>query len=292
MNLQKFKTYLQSHNINFKNSPIPILHQNELYVYMGIQLIPSLKWKLQIHATTTKLTQQCKQLLQCPVTMKQNIMLDTVIWIGVAYSFYAVPYSMPSIKKLDKKLYALQKEICGFSNCTPNVATQLPHELFGMEAFSFKTAYLGCIGEQLKHALNDKGCIGKIYASLINYLLAKFGGALNLHHLTYHDCIRSPIIRTLFLLKKDASMHLKNRTRQIPLTPTPLERQCMDATSTHLNFTPQRSTKILHKLLLHHIIDLSEFMLLGGTQLMDHHDFQNYYATYTKIIKTMLLTFE
>jgi hypothetical protein len=86
--------------------------------------------ELQIHATTTKLTQQCKQLLQCPVTMKQNInMLDTIIRSGVAYSFYAVPYSMPSIKKLDKKLYALQKKICGLSNCTPNVATQFPHEL-------------------------------------------------------------------------------------------------------------------------------------------------------------------
>jgi hypothetical protein len=34
-------------------------------------------------------------------------MLDTVIRAGVAYSFYAVPYSMPSIKKIDKKLYAL-----------------------------------------------------------------------------------------------------------------------------------------------------------------------------------------
>jgi ribosomal protein L32 len=127
-------------------------------------------------------------------------MLDTVIRIGVAYNFYAVPYSMPSIKKLDKKLYALQKKICGLPNCTPSDTTQLPHELFSMEAFSFKTAYLRCIGEQLKHALNDKGRLGKIYTGLINYLLAKFGGALNLHRLTSHDCVRSPITRTLFLL--------------------------------------------------------------------------------------------
>jgi hypothetical protein len=117
MNPQNFKTHLQSHHINFQNSLIPTLHQNEPYIYLGIQLVPSLKWKLQIHATTTKLTKQCKQLLTCPLTMKQKInMLDIVIRAEVAYSFYAVSYSMPSIKKLDKKMYALQKKICGLPN--------------------------------------------------------------------------------------------------------------------------------------------------------------------------------
>jgi hypothetical protein len=120
------------------------------YMYCGY----CFKWKLQIHATTTKLTQQCKQFISCPLTMKQKInMLDIVIRAGIAYSFYVIPYSMPTIKKL----FALQKKICGLSNCTLNVTTQLPHELFGMEAFSLRTAYLRCIGEQLKQALNDKG---------------------------------------------------------------------------------------------------------------------------------------
>jgi hypothetical protein len=103
MSPQYFKTHLQSQNINFRNNQIPILHQNEPYIYLGIQLVPSLKWKLQIHATTTKLTQQCKQLLHCPVTMKQKInMLNTIIRVGVTYSFYVVPYSMLSIKNWTK----------------------------------------------------------------------------------------------------------------------------------------------------------------------------------------------
>jgi hypothetical protein len=42
-----FKAYIQSHNIKYRNQPIPILHQNEPYIYLGIQLIPSLKWKAQ-----------------------------------------------------------------------------------------------------------------------------------------------------------------------------------------------------------------------------------------------------
>jgi hypothetical protein len=82
--------------------------------------------------------------------MKQNInMADTVIRVGIAYSFYAVPYSIPTIKKLDKKIIALHKTICGIPKCTSNIATQLPHNLFGIEAFSLQNAYLKCIGEQL-----------------------------------------------------------------------------------------------------------------------------------------------
>ena len=36
--------------------------------------------------------------------MKQKIkMVDIIIRAGIAYSFYVVPYSLPAIKKLDKK---------------------------------------------------------------------------------------------------------------------------------------------------------------------------------------------
>ena len=51
----KFTTFLQTQNINFRNQSIPILHQNELYKYLGIYMVPSLTWKTQTHATTTKI---------------------------------------------------------------------------------------------------------------------------------------------------------------------------------------------------------------------------------------------
>ena len=82
-------------------------------------------------------------------------MIDTVIRAGIAYSFFAVPYSLPTIKKLDKKIIATQKLICGLPKSTANIITQLPHDLFGLEAFLLKNAYLRCIGEQLKNALNN-----------------------------------------------------------------------------------------------------------------------------------------
>jgi hypothetical protein len=69
LNPQTFKALLQAQHISYRNSPIPALHQHEPYAYLGIQLIPSLKWSIQLHTTTTKLVKQCKQLLACRVTM-------------------------------------------------------------------------------------------------------------------------------------------------------------------------------------------------------------------------------
>jgi hypothetical protein len=65
----------------------------------------------------------------------------------VAYSFHAVSCSMPDIKKLEKYIIAKTKEICKVPKSTPNLATQLSHNLFGMDAFSFKTICLKCVGE-------------------------------------------------------------------------------------------------------------------------------------------------
>jgi hypothetical protein len=190
---EAFKAKIQAKNINYRNQPIPILHQNEPYVYLGIQLVPSLKWKLQTHITLAKIIDQCKQLTNCPIIIKQKInMVDTVIRAGIAYSFYAVPYSLPTIKKLDKKIIGIQKVICGLPKCTANIITQLPHELFGLEAFSLKNAYLRCISEQLRNALNDPGRLGIIYKGFIQHILAKHGGAEDIQRIKYQDCIRSP----------------------------------------------------------------------------------------------------
>jgi hypothetical protein len=58
-----FKAYIQSHNITYRNQSIPALHRNEPYVYLGIQLIPSLKWKAQQAITMTKLIKRTQLLL-------------------------------------------------------------------------------------------------------------------------------------------------------------------------------------------------------------------------------------
>ena len=90
-------------------------------------------------------------------------MVDTIIRAGIADSFYVVPYSIPAIKKLDKKIIGIQKTICALLKCTANIITQLPHDLFGSEAFSLKNTYLRCISEQLRNTLNDPGRLGIIY---------------------------------------------------------------------------------------------------------------------------------
>jgi hypothetical protein len=62
--------------------------------------------------------------------------------------------------------------------------TQLPHTMFGLEALSLRNAYLYCIKEQLRKALNDTGRLGTIYQGLTNYIFAKHGGAQNIPRIT------------------------------------------------------------------------------------------------------------
>lgn len=111
MNKKTFKTYIETTKITYRNQTIPTLHQNEPYIYLGIQLVPSLNWKIQIHIITTKVISQCSQLANCPATMKQKIsMVDTIIKAGTAYNFYAVPLSLPGIIKLNKNNNSHPKE--------------------------------------------------------------------------------------------------------------------------------------------------------------------------------------
>jgi hypothetical protein len=53
-------------------------------------------------------------------------MVDTVIRPGIAYSFYAVPYSMPNIIKLDKKKSVSKKLYAGFPK-VPQTSQQNYH---------------------------------------------------------------------------------------------------------------------------------------------------------------------
>ena len=119
-----FKAYLQSHNIQFRNQALPTLHQNESYKYLGIQLVPSLIWKIQIHATMTKLNEQCKLLKYSAATMKQKIhMINSVIRSRIVYGFYSVAFLLLILNKLDKIIIRLYKSICRLPRLAPNVMT-------------------------------------------------------------------------------------------------------------------------------------------------------------------------
>ena len=97
-----------------------------------------------------KLNKQCSVLKACPATMKQTMhMTNSIIHIRIAYGFYTIAFSIPTINKLDKILLHLQKHICGFPKNTPNITIQLPHTLFGLEAFFLHNDYLRYIGKQL-----------------------------------------------------------------------------------------------------------------------------------------------
>jgi hypothetical protein len=280
-----FKAYIQSHNIQFRNQALPTLHQNEPYRYLGIQLVPSLTWKIQIHHTMTKLNEQCKLLKASPATMKQKIhMTNFVIRAEIAYGFYTVAYSMPTINKLDKILICLQKSICGMPKSTSNIMIQLLQNMFGMEAFSLRNAYLRCIGENLCNALNDPRRLGIIFQGLTNYIFAKNGGAQNIPRITQQACIWSPITCTLFLLKHIAGTHIRNNKDGFILSPTQLESIWL----TQVRHIPTINIHLCHhflnNLLVYHINSLTQITLPNGKYLMTYEDFSINHAKPTKII--------
>ena len=137
-------------------------------------------------------------------------MTNTVIRSGIAYGFYSVAILLPTLNKLDKIIIRLHKSICGLPRSTPNVMTQVPHNMFGLEAFSLSNTCLRCIGEQLQDALNDTSRLGTIYQGLINYIFAKNGRAQNIPRITKQACVRSPISHTLYLLKHVVGTHIRN----------------------------------------------------------------------------------
>ena len=290
MNQETFKAQIQATNITYRNQPLPILHQNEPYAYLGIQLIPSLKGKIQIHTTTIKQINQCSQLVNYTTTIKQKIsMVDIVIRARIAYSFYAVPYSLSAIIKFNKKIITIQKKIYGLPKCTSNIVTHLPHNMFDIEAFSLKNTYLRCIGEQLSNALNDKGKLEVIHRGLTHFILAKHGGAKNKPKIKHQDCIRSPTTRTLFLIKQAGGAHFRSQIDNFPLKATPLEQMWCQLSETHLpQINSTQTFKFLHKLLLQNIYEIKHITLPNGINLMSQKDFKHYYVTPTKLIKQAL----
>jgi hypothetical protein len=284
-----FKAYIQSHNIKYINQPILVLHQNEPYIYLGIQLIPSLKWKTQQTTTMNKLIKQTQLLLNSPATLKQKLkMVDTVIRPGIAYSFYAVPYSMPNIAKLDQKIIALQKAICGLPKSTPNITTKLPHEQFGLNAHSLSTEYLKCIGKQLRNALNDPGRLGIIYTGLTNHILAKYGGSQYLPLLNKEACLHSSTARTLYLLNHNGQAHIQTDKIEFPHNDTPIATIWFQKTINHPNITTTLNCKYLHQFLLFNITTLEQITLPNRTTIMNKKEFQQYHKKPRPTIKKAL----
>jgi hypothetical protein len=197
--------------------------------------------------------------------------------------------SLLTINKLDKILIRLQKDVCGLPKSSPNVMTQLPHTMFGLEALSLRNAYLYCIKEQLQEALNDTGQLGTIYQGLTNYIFAKHVGAQNIPRITKNACVRSPITRTLFLLKLVAGTHIKSIHPDFPLSLTQLETIWITQAQLHPNINLQLCHYFLNKLLLYHITNISQLTLPNGTHLMTPIEFQTYHHKPPKIIQSTLI---
>jgi hypothetical protein len=236
-----------------------------------------------------KRIKQTQLLLNSPAPLKQKFkMVDIVIRPGIAYSFYAVPYSMPNITKLDKKIISLQKTICGLPRSTPNITTKLPHDQFGLDAHSLKTEYLTCIGKQLCNALNDPGRLGTIYKGLTNHILAKYGGSQRLPLLNKEACLHSPTTQTLYLLKHHGLAYIQTDNTTFLHMETLLAAIWLQKATNYPTIIPNLNRKYLHQLLLSNITILEQIILPNRTTIMIEKNFQQYHTKITPTIKKIL----
>ena len=236
-----------------------------------------------------KLLKQTQLLLQSPATLKQKLkMVDTVIRFGIAYSFYAVPYSMPNITKLNKKIIGLQKTIYGLPKSTPNITIKLPHDQYGLDAHSLKTKYLTCIRKQLCNALNDPRRLGTIYKGLTNHIFTKYGGTQHMPLLNKEACLYSPTSRTLLLLKHNGLAHIQTNNIAFPHMETSLATIWIQKATAYPNITSSINQKYLHQLLLLNITMLEQITLPNRTTLMNENEFKKYHNKITPTIKKAL----
>ena len=217
--------------------------------------------------------------------MKQKLhMTDLIIRAGVAYAFYAIPFSSTTIKKFDKHIIRLYKKICGLSKSTPNITTQLSHNLFGLEAYSLSNAYLRCISKQLRDALYNPGQLNKIYQGLTSYILSKNGGAQKITRITISACIHSSTTCTLYLLKTMANFHVKSTIDNFLLYPIPLKNTMLFQLPTNPQIIEANALKNLYNFLLIHIININQLILPNGYQLKNKNNFPNYQGKLTKFL--------
>jgi disulfide oxidoreductase YuzD len=151
--------------------------------------------------------------------------------------------------------------------------TQLPHNLFGMDAFSFKTSCLKCIGEQFRDALNDQGRLGTIYKGLTKFLMAKYGGSTTLTKITIATCLHSPTTRTIALLIEN-DVQIKSFDQNFHATCTEIEQQ-WENRKHKLTIQQQANIqKLLYKLYTFNVYILNNITMPNRITLMNPKDFK------------------
>ena len=121
---------------------------------------------------------------------------------GIAFAYYAVPFSKANVKKLDKILSKLTKEIYNIPKITTNILTHLSNNDFGIITTSLSPDYINNKGQQQVYALNDSWQLGIIHQGLTKYISVVYGESLHLLELKHQAWSKPPIVRTLFTIKR------------------------------------------------------------------------------------------
>ena len=176
---------IQPQRILYRWNQFLILTQNFI-LYIGIQLVPSLKWKIQEDITMNRANEQSNLLIASSTNIWQKIIvLNTVFKPRISYLSYAIPFSRLNMCKINKILIKLTKTICTYDPKQHNQNPRWPQWRRLCNQY-----YIHLIG---LHHLNDQVQLGKTYQGLTKYIVIKYGRSPNLPKLTHQACVMSQL---------------------------------------------------------------------------------------------------
>lgn len=92
---------------------------------------------------------------------KEIKIINTVIHPDIEYAFYAAPFLILDILKINNLIIKVNELICKPSLRTPHIFTQLPRETFAIEAYSLLPIYATPLSEQLTPMVNNPRQLGE-----------------------------------------------------------------------------------------------------------------------------------
>lgn len=140
---------IQPQRILYRWNQFLILTKNFI-LYIGIQLVPSLKWKIQEDITMNRANEQSNLLIASSTNIWQKIIvLNTVFKPRISYLSYAIPFSRLNMCKINKILIKLTKTICTIPNNTTKILVDLNDDDYAINTTSILLDYITYVSKQL-----------------------------------------------------------------------------------------------------------------------------------------------
>ena len=165
-------------SLTINNKPIPFLHPNQAYKYLGMLANPGMDWSHQLEAVIQDVVKRGRRLASSMASPRQcwNVIKQS-LRPKITYAFGIVPYTMQEIGRLDRTLAGIARRCCRLPRSTPTTSILLTPERAGMGMISLVVDYATIAAQTLTMAMNDQGRLGATTRALLSHQIKVMGGA-------------------------------------------------------------------------------------------------------------------